>query len=234
MSVMLIFLAGIAAIIAWWMAQQRLTSRPWLEVGHLEKPAVQERAPIEPAKIGLGVFLAVVGALFSLFVSAYLMRVGTADWWSTPIPRQLWVNSIVLVLSSAALEWAKSEARHGRNKTMRIAILAAFAAAVLFLAGQVMVWQQLTAQGYGLAGNPANSFFYLITGMHGLHILGGLLALGRTTISAWSEPVTRSMSLSVELCAIYWHFMLVVWLILFALFAGWANDFVDICTQLLT
>jgi cytochrome c oxidase subunit 3 len=234
MSVILVFLAVIAAIVIWWMAQQRLTSRPWLEVGHLEKPVAGERSPIEPARIGLGVFLGVVGALFSLFVSAYLMRVGTEDWWSTPVPRQLWVNTIVLALSSVALEWAKSEARQGHAKTMRIAVLAAFALAVLFLAGQIQVWRELTADGYGLVGNPANSFFYVITGMHGLHIIGGLVALGRTMTKVSSGPVTGSMRLGVELCAIYWHFMLVVWLILFALFAGWANDFVDICRQLVT
>lgn len=234
MSVMLVFLAGIVAIIVWWMAQQRLTSRPWLEVGHLEKPVAGERLPIEPAKVGLGVFLAVVGSLFSLFVSAYLMRVGRDDWWSIPVPPQLWLNTAVLILSTVALETAKSEARRGHANAMRIAIFAASATAILFLVGQVLAWRLLNAQGYGLAGNPANSFFYLLTGMHGLHILGGLAALGRTTAKAWSGPVTASMQLSVELCASYWHFMLFVWLILLGLFAGWAGRIVDICSQLLT
>jgi cytochrome c oxidase subunit 3 len=234
MSVMLVFLAGIAAIVVWWMARQRLTSRPWLEVGHIGKPVAGERIPIEPIKIGLGVFLAVVGALFSLLISAYLMRVGTADWWSMPVPRQLWANTIALVSSSAALEWARYEARRGNGNMMRIAIGAASLMAILFLVGQILAWQELTAGGYGLAGNLANSFFYLITGMHGLHILGGLMALGRTTVKAWSGPVTTGMSLGVDLCAIYWHFMLVVWLILFGLFAGWASDLIDICRQVLT
>jgi cytochrome c oxidase subunit III len=234
MTVMLIFLTGIAAIVIWWMTRQRLTSRPWLEIGHLDNPAIGERPQIEPAKIGLGLFLAVVGSLFSLFVSAYLMRVGTSEWWSTPIPRQLWLNTAVLISSSLALEWAGSEAQHGRGNTMRIALFAAFALAVLFLAGQILAWRELTADGYGLAGNPANSFFYVITGMHGLHIAGGLWALGRTMVKARNGPVTPSMRLGVELCAIYWHFMLVVWLILLALFAGWARDFIEICGQLLS
>jgi cytochrome c oxidase subunit 3 len=234
MSVMLVFLAGIAAVVIWWMARQRLTSRPWLEVGHLEKPVVGERPPIEPIKIGLGVFLAVVGALFSLFISAYLMRVGTNEWWSMPVPRQLWLNTAILILSSIALEWARSEARHGRGNSTRIAIFAAFALAVLFLVGQILAWRELTADGYGLAGNPASSFFYVITGMHGVHIVGGLLALGRTMIRARSGAVTSGMSLGIELCAIYWHFMLVVWLILLGLFAGWARDFIEICGKLLS
>jgi cytochrome c oxidase subunit 3 len=234
MSVMLLFLATIAAIIIWWMAGQRLTSRPWLEVGHLGQPGGAERSPIPPAKIGLYVFLAVVGALFSLFISAYLMRVGTPDWWSTPIPRLLWLNTATLIVSSAAMQWAKTEAQHGRSDTVKTALLAALATAVLFLTGQIFAWRELTQAGYVLADNPANSFFYVITGMHGLHILGGLVALGRTMTKAWSAPASRSLRLSVDLCAVYWHFMLAVWLVLFALFAGWANDFADLCRQLLT
>jgi cytochrome c oxidase subunit 3 len=234
MSVMLLFLAAIAAIIIWWMAQQRLTSRPWLEVGHLGQPGGGERSPIPAVKIGLYVFLAVVGALFSLFISAYLMRVGTPDWWSTPIPRLFWLNTAMLIVSSAAMQWAKTEAERGRDDPMRTALLAALATAILFLTGQVFAWRELTQAGYVLADNPANSFFYVITGMHGLHILGGLVALGRTTVKAWSAPASRRLRLSVDLCAVYWHFMLAVWLILFALFAGWANDFADLCRQLLT
>ncbi|MEK1928601.1 MAG: cytochrome c oxidase subunit 3 [Pararhizobium sp.] len=234
MSVMLLFLAGIAAIVIWWMSQQRLTSRPWLEVGHLGQPGGGERSPIPPAKIGLYVFLGVVGALFSLFISAYLMRVGTPDWWSTPIPRLLWLNTATLIVSSAAMHWAKTEAQRSRGGTMRTALLAALATAILFLTGQVFAWRELTEAGYVLADNPANSFFYVITGMHGLHILGGLVALGRTIMKTGGGPVTAKARLSVDLCALYWHFMLVVWLVLFALFAGWANDFADLCRQLLT
>lgn len=234
MSVILLFLAAIAAIIIWWMAGQRLTSRPWLEVGYLGEPGGNERSPIPPVKIGLYVFLAVVGALFSLFISAYLMRVGTPDWWSTPIPRLLWLNTAALIVSSAAMQWAKTEAQHGRSDTVKTALLAALASAVLFLTGQIFAWRELTQAGYVLTDNPANSFFYVITGMHGLHILGGLVALGRTMTKARSAPASRSLRLSVDLCAVYWHFMLAVWLVLFALFAGWANDFADLCRQLLT
>ena len=235
MSVMLVFLAGIAAIIIWWMAQQRLTSRPWLEVGHVGQPGGGEQSQIPPAKIGLYVFLAVVGALFSLFISAYLMRVGTPDWWSTPIPRLLWLNTAMLIVSSAAMQWAKTEAERGRDDPMRTALLAALATAILFLTGQVFAWRELTQAGYVLADNPANSFFYMLTGLHGLHILGGLAVLAHTTVRAFASDVQPDrLRLSVDLSAIYSHFMLAVWLLLFALFAGWANDFFDLCRTLLT
>ena len=81
---------------------------------------------------------------------------------------------------------------------------------------------------------PANSFFYLITAVHGLHVLGGIVALGRTTIRALRDVEVARLRLSVALCATYWHFLLVVWLVLLALLTGWAEDFVLICRQLLT
>lgn len=234
MSAILIFMAGIAGIIAWWMARQRLTSKPWLEVGLAGDAPEMQGSSVTIAKLGLGIFLAVVGALFTLLISAYLTRMGGADWWGIPIPRLLWVNTAALAASSVALQWAKTEAHLDRRDMLNTALAVAFTMAVLFVAGQVLAWRQLVSAGFVLADNPSNSFFYMITGLHGLHILGGLFVLGRTAIRARIGPVLSRVRLSVDLCAIYWHFMLVVWLILFALFAGWANSFVDLCRQLVT
>ncbi|CDZ31590.1 Heme/copper-type cytochrome/quinol oxidase, subunit 3 [Neorhizobium galegae bv. officinalis] len=239
MSVTLIFLAVVGAIIVWWLAGQRLTSKPWLETGSVQLPdhhgADRQQPPVPAVKIGLFVFLGVVGALFSLAVSAYFMRMASTDWWATPVPRLLWVNTAALALSSVALQWARREAGHRRMERLRPVLAAAFALALFFLAGQVQAWRELTAAGYVLADNPANSFFYMLTGLHGLHILGGLAVLAHTTARAFSTDVAPDrLRLSVDLSAIYSHFMLAVWLLLFALFAGWANDFVDLCRTLLT
>ncbi|AYG69110.1 cytochrome c oxidase subunit 3 [Rhizobium sp. CCGE531] len=234
MSAILIFMAGIAGIIAWWMTRQRLTSKPWLETSLAGDAPDMRGSSATTAKVGLGIFLAVVGALFTLLISAYLTRLSGTDWWSIPIPRLLWVNTAALAASSVALQWAKTEARLNHSEMLNTALAVAFALGVLFLVGQVLAWRQLVAAGYVLADNPSNSFFYMITGLHGLHILGGLLVLGRTTFRARNNNARARVRLSVDLCAIYWHFMLVVWLILFALFAGWANSFVDLCRQLVT
>lgn len=237
MSVVLIFLAAIAAIMIWWLSGQRLTSKPWLETGSVQMPVHDgtERPPVPAVKIGLFVFLGVVGAVFSLAVSAYFMRAASADWWATPVPRLLWVNTAALALSSAALQWAKREAQQGRLESLRPALVMALALAVFFLAGQIQAWRELTAAGYVLADNPANSFFYMLTGLHGLHILGGLAVLAHTTVRAFAADVQpERLRLSVDLSTIYSHFMLAVWLLLFALFAGWANDFVDLCRTLIS
>ncbi len=234
MSVVLVFLAGVAAIVIWWLSGQGMMSKPWMEVGTLDDAKGSAKPPIPTAKIGLGIFLAVVGALFSLLASAYLSRMSSADWWAMPIPRLLWANTAVLIASCAALQWTSVEARRGHDEGMRLGLDVALATAVLFLAGQVVAWLQLAAAGYVLADNPANSFFYMLTGLHGLHILGGLAVLARTRMRLLAGGSTASACLGIDLCATYWHFMLVVWLLLFALFTGWANDLVDLCRQLVS
>ncbi|MEI2300569.1 cytochrome c oxidase subunit 3 [Ensifer sp. MJa1] len=234
MNVTLIFLAVVLAIAGWWLSRQRLFSKPWLEVGHAHDPRPHDRPPIAPAKIGLGVFLAVVAALFSLFISAYFMRMASTDWWSTPMPKILWLNTAILALGSLLLHAARVTAERHRDEASRTALIAALATGLAFLVGQVFAWRELTDEGFLLAGNPANSFFYMISGMHGLHILGGLVALTRVIAKTRGTAMDEKAVLSITLCATYWHFMLAVWLVLFALFSGWANDFVELCRSLLT
>ena len=235
MTVTLSFLAVVLAIITWWMAGQRLASRPWLEASPVQTATGLERPSASAINLGLYVFLGVVAALFSLFISAYFMRMASSDWWGIPVPRLLWVNTAVLATSSVSLQWATREARHGRTENLRPALATGFLLSTLFLAGQIQAWRELNAAGYVLAGNPANGFFYILTGLHGLHILGGLFVLGRTTVRAFATNVPPGrLRSSVDLCAVYFHFMLAVWLVLLAVFSGWANSFADLCLQLLS
>ncbi|MGX9120085.1 cytochrome c oxidase subunit 3 [Mesorhizobium sp. BHbsci] len=234
MSVILVFLLVIAGFAGWWLSHQRLMAKPWLEQGMIGDVIGREGSALPTAKIGLGVFLAVVGCLFALFTSAYFMRMALSDWQALPLPRVLWFNTGVLVLSSIALQCASVAARRGQIDTVRLGLVTAGLTALAFLIGQLVAWRELTADGYLLTANPANSFFYLITGMHGLHILGGLVGLSRTTAGAWNGARPERLRLSVELCAMYWHFLLFVWLAIFALLAGWAATFIEICRQLLT
>jgi cytochrome c oxidase subunit 3 len=233
-SAIILFMAGIAAIAGWWLSQQRLGAKPWLEEGVIADWREESPSSLPPAKIGLGVFLAVVGSLFALFISAYSMRMNMVDWRALPVPRLLWFNTGVLVLSSVALQWAHMAARRNDMDGVIIGVCAGGASAVIFLVGQLLAWRQLSLAGYFVASNPANSFFYLITAVHGLHLMGGLVALGRTTAKVWRGVEMVQLRLSVELCAIYWHFLLLVWLVLLGLLTGWTDDFVDICRQLLT
>lgn len=235
MSAIILFLAVIAVIAGWWLSQQRLTAKPWLEEGPIGDFSDTGAMTWPAAKVGLGVFLAVAGSLFTLFISAYSMRMNAADWRALPVPSVLWFNTGVLVLSSVALQGAYVAARRDNMDGVILGLLAGGALAITFLAGQLLAWQQLRIAGYFVASNPANSFFYLITAIHGLHLTGGLVALGKTTAKVWQHGAgTAEVRLSVELCAIYWHFLLLVWLVLLGLLTGWTDDFVDICRQLLS
>jgi cytochrome c oxidase subunit 3 len=163
------------------------------------------------------VFIVVASVLFSLSVVVYSDRMGLADWRPLPEPWLLWLNTVVLILSSVALQRALVSARRGQMDGVRTGLAAGSLLALAFLAGQFVVWQQLIGLGYYAATNPANAFFYMLTALHGLHLLGGLVACGRTTSKVWLGFDEAEIGSSVELCAIYWHFLLVVWLVLFGL-----------------
>jgi cytochrome c oxidase subunit III len=196
----------------------QLTEKPWVK-GQGSVVALHDgRAfPVPTAKLGLRVFLAVASILFSLVVVAYADRMAAADWRPMPVPWLLWLNTVMLILSSVALQWAWGGARWGQLDVVWAGLLAGGAFAFAFLAGQLWAWQQLAAVGYYAATNPAVAFFYLITALHGLHLLGGLVAWGRTTRMVWRGCEVGQVRLSVELCAIYWHFLLLIWLVLLGL-----------------
>jgi cytochrome c oxidase subunit 3 len=217
-SITILFvLVPIGAIVAWWLSQQRLTAKPWLEVGAIgEVP-------------GTG------ASLFALFISAYFMRMQVADWAQMPAPKVLWFNTGVLILSSVALQYAQVAARSGRMEGVGDGLIVGGLFAFTFLVGQLFAWRQLNAAGYFLATNPANAFFYLLTGLHGLHLLGGLVALVLTIDKVvWRGFELAQVRLSVKLCAIYWHYLLLLWLVLFTLLTPWVGDFAVICRQLLS
>jgi cytochrome c oxidase subunit 3 len=238
MAAILLFIAVIGVIVAWWLARQRLMSKPWLEQGVIgEAPA--GAAPPSRAGVGLGVFLAVVGSLFVLLVSAYSIRMQAPDWRDMPVPDLLWLNTVILVASSLALHWAQVAAKRvefgrGELKDVKIGLLTGAAFALMFLVGQVLVWRQLTGAGYLLSSNPANAFFYLMAGLHALHLCGGLVALGRAGSRVWQGQSRDKIRLGVKLCAAYWHFLLFVWLMVLAMLTGWVEDVLLICGQLLS
>lgn len=169
--------------------------------------------------IGLWVFMGVATALFSLFTLAYAMRMDGGDWSPIAMPRQLWLSTALLVTGSALLQRAGAAARGGRWAAARTQLRAGGACALAFLGVQLWVWQMLQAAQVMPAGNPAASFFYLLTAMHGLHVIGGLVGWGLTVRGA-SRAAGPAFAWRIVLCARYWHFLLAVWVVLFATL-GW-------------
>ncbi len=234
MGSILIFLSALLIIGFWWLSRQGLMSKPWLEQGATVEWPSRESAFPATARTGLRIFLAVVGSLFALFISAYAIRMQMPDWRALPLPRILWLNTAMLILSSLALHGARKAAHQGKDDELKIGLLAADVTTLAFLSGQILAWRQLMAEGYVLESNSANAFFYVLTGIHGLHLLGGLAVLGRTTVRAWQRDEPDRLQLSVDLCATYWHFLLLVWLVLLSVLTGWAENVIDICRQLLS
>ena len=196
---------------------EALTEKPWEVEGEIVDPGVGDGEVLPPAYLGLKVLLAVVAVIFSLLVVTYAGRMGLGDWRPLHEPWLLWPNTAVLILGSIALHWAVMNARRGDIDGLRTGMLAGGALVAVFLVGQLAAWQQLLTLGYYASENPANAFFYLITGLHGLHLLGGLVAWARTMGKLRRGYEIARLGASVELCAIYWHFLLAVWLIVFAL-----------------
>lgn len=236
MSVMGLFFIFIASVAVLWLARQGVMQSPWLEEGEVAQyPRAGGVAPPPAAKVGLAVFLAVAGCLFSLLTAAYFMRADAPDWQTPPMPGVLWFNTALLAASSVALQMALNAARRADIARVKTALAVGAAAAGLFLIGQLWAWRELLALGFFASSNAANAFFYLLTGAHALHLIGGLVALARTIDKIRSAArMTAALTTSVELCAIYWHFLLFVWLLMFAMLIGWADSFGVICRRLLS
>jgi len=188
----------------------RLTERSW-------EPASDQHAwPDRPSAgaVGLSVYAAVAMVMFALLAAAYVMRMGLHramghagdDWVSMPVPPLLWINTAVLVASSIAWEMARQAAK--REKAVGVSAIASVLG-LCFLTGQWLMWQHYQASGFYLSSNPANAFFYLLTALHGLHIIGGLVAAG------W--VLALGSQRHVRLCALYWHFLLFIWILIAAL-----------------
>ncbi|MCA8000232.1 cytochrome c oxidase subunit 3 [Burkholderia metallica] len=172
-------------------------------------PDARSGAP-NAGRTGLIVFMAVATALFSLLLLAYGMRMREPDWQPIPHPALLWWNTGTLALASAAMQQARRITWH------RAAwLVAGGGLAALFVIGQLAAWRMLSAAGQTIAVNPSDSFLYLLTGLHGLHVLGGLAAWGMTIVRVRRADPFRAQR-AISLCAIYWHFLLAVWLVLLA------------------
>ena len=193
-----------------------LSTKPWVaERGYVS----ESRGFSSPtAKVFLSVFLGVVTAVFLLLTAAYFIRMAYADWQSIPVPALLWLNTAILIGSSCMLQWARNAAVKGEAvEGIRPGLLTGGVLAFIFLIGQYFVWRQLGSLGYFVDSNPSNSFFYLITGLHALHLAGGLIALLRASFRLWQGTDAAKIRMSVELCTVYWHFLLLVWLVMFGL-----------------
>ena len=152
-----------------------------------------------PARYRIGAWMA-VGSILMLFValtSAYIVRSASSnDWRPIAMPKILWLSTALILISSVTIEVARKALRRGIESTFKQWMTITTALGVLFLAGQIEAFRQLTAAGFYLSSNPHTSYAYVLTGLHGLHLMGGVLALLYVMIRArWSwAAISRNVS----------------------------------------
>lgn len=200
-----------------------LSEKAWIP--HDTASVVAEEKTQPAGRTALNFFISVVSVIFFLFTITFLSRSQYPDfqalagepWQPFTNPVQLWINSGILLFSSVAIQMAYVWGKRDRLSLALVAIFTASLFALLFLVGQLLVWQQLVEQGYYLASNPANSYFFLFTAVHGLHLFGGLVALAIVLVQFLRKNSLLELVVSLSLCKRYWHFLFFMWLLLFGL-----------------
>jgi cytochrome c oxidase subunit 3 len=180
-------------------------------------------------RIGMWVGLASVAMMFTSLSSAYIVRSASAnDWTRLPLPRMLLISTALLLASSATLEAARRKLKAGLSALYQRWLFITVVLGLAFLGAQLIAWRQLARQGLYLASNPHSSFFYLLTGAHAVHLLGGLLGLTflwfrwrRPRNEANEETRVAKRRAATDAVTIYWHFMDGLWIYLFLLLFLW-------------
>lgn len=218
-----------------------LREKPWEpQTGAAATAGALGGDPLATARTALRFIMAIVSVLFFLFIITFLSRSQYPDfqalagqpWQPFTDTGRLWFNTALLGSSSLAMYWAVIAARRERLNQAVLGVSLGVFFAVAFLLAQLDLWQRLGALGYYINSNPANSYFYLLTAVHGLHLLGGMVVLANILFRVWYDDSLASLSGPLALCAQYWHFLLAVWLVLFALLAsspGTINALAALC-----
>src|SRR5216684_6775118 len=193
------------------------------------------------ARLGLVVGLTGIVMIFISFSSAYVVRQGLPtldprtdvllhDWFPVPLPRLLLLNTVVLLISSVTMELARRQAARkacaqfssipgvkadAKDEMSWLALTVVLG--LTFLTGQWMAWRELAANGFYMASSPSSSFVYLLTGMHGVHLFGGVVALLSAGFASLLRRSADSQSILVDVTGWYWHFMAVLWVYILCL-----------------
>lgn len=204
-----------------------LREKPWIQqpVSAGAAPDISRQDPQAAARVALRFIMAIVGVLFFLFIITFLSRsqypdfqaLAGAPWQPFTDASRLWFNTAVLACASIAMQFGLVSARREHTNGAVVGLSLAVFFTIGFLVAQYELWRHLQAMGFYMNGNPANSYFYLLTAVHGLHLLGGLVVLVHVVFRVWYDNEPGTLSSPLQLCAVYWHFLFGVWLVLFAL-----------------
>ena len=176
---------------------------------------VEQPISMHPKKFALWLFMVTVVMLFAAWTSAYIVRQAEGNWLEYDLPGIFWVTSGIVVLSSVFLQWSYYSAKKDNLTNLRIGMVITVILGLAFLVGQWYSWVALVDREVFFVGNPAGSFLYVITGMHALHLISGLLFLIIVLISTFRLKVHSRSLTTLEMATTYWHFLGGLWLYLF-------------------
>lgn len=194
------------------MAQQNLDINK-IEWEYIEEP--KQTLSMHPKKFALWLFIVTVVMIFAALTSAYIVRQSEGNWLEFDLPQTLFVTSAIILASSFSMQWAYLAAKKDNLIALRVSTLLTAILGVAFLVGQFMAWQDLVAMDVYFVGNPAGSFMYVLTGLHGVHLVSGVIFLILVTVNAYRYKVHSKSMDQIEMCATYWHFLDGLWLYLF-------------------
>lgn len=180
------------------------------------------RKRVLAARSGIWIAIFAITMSFAALTSALMVRQGSGDWKHIELPRIIYANTLALLISSYTFEMARRRVTRGSKAETRASLpwlTVTFALGLFFVAGQYLVWRHLAAQGLYLATTSNSSFFYVLTAMHALHLLGGMAALGYLIGRITASQATFRWTL-FEGTTIYWHFMGGLWLYLLVVIAA--------------
>ena len=172
-------------------------------------------------RIGMLVSLASIAMLFTSLSSAYIVRSGvTYDWYPIAVPRVMFGRTALIILSSISIEIARRKLKQGLSASYSKYLILTGLLGTGFLVSQLIAWRELAAQGIYISSHPHSSFFYVLTGTHGVHIAGGLLGLAFLWLRS-GRLIAGKRQAAADAVAIYWHFMGALWIYLFLLLFLW-------------
>src|SRR5688572_6259812 len=175
-------------------------------------------AGVNPVKFTVWLFIISITMMFAAFTSAYIVRRSEGNWQEFELPAGLILNTVILFLSSVSLQLGYVAAKKDNLKGLKIGLFITFALGVAFLIGQWNVWAELVEKQIffgGATANPSGSFLYVLTGVHGFHLVTALIYLIIVLISTVQYKVHSKNLLHLEMCTTYWHFLGALWIYLY-------------------
>lgn len=171
---------------------------------------------MNPKKFALWLFMATVAMLFAAWTSAYIVKRGDIGWTEIIVPDQFWINTVIIMASSVSMIWAVRAARKDKLETVKLALSITTILGIAFVVGQLLAFKEMVAlKEHFTGGNVSHSFVYVLSGAHGVHLISGVVFLVLVLAATFKYKVHSKNMDQIEMCAMYWHFLDVLWLYLF-------------------